>query len=142
MAKDSIVVANILDVHRFPVDGPAGPLNRAGRVRGRSAGPERELDSRRCLREVPALRCFVPCVLAVLYPADLAVNQPGNGVRGPYDLVVVEVIKGIGQANIGGVAVYTSIVSCMFRSVGKVGIKQVKQEIVCIEDSQTGLPWA
>jgi hypothetical protein len=89
-----VVVSILLDVLAVPVDQTARPVDRSLAVGRQTTRPDRQLHSRRSLRVAPLVTRRVPSILAVLGASDLAVDEPGDGVGRPLDLVVVEVVVG------------------------------------------------
>lgn len=65
----------------------------------------------------------VPGVLAELGAADLAVDEPGDGVGRPADLVLVVVVEGVGEGDVASFFVWWGLGSAwMWRDVwGKTG---------------------
>lgn len=97
LAEGGKVVAVVADVVRVPVDGAAGPLNGVLGVGGVTTGPDGELDTGRGLGEVVLVGGGVPGVGLLEGAADVAVDEPDDLVRGPLDLVVVEVLVRVGE---------------------------------------------
>lgn len=90
-----VVVADLLDVLRVPVDCSTGPGDRTGRVGGESTRPEGELYSCWGLWEVPLVRGRVPSVGLLLGASYDTVYGPCDLIGGPVDLVCVPVVEGI-----------------------------------------------
>lgn len=93
--KGGVKVAGLLDIGGVPVNLTTGPSNGSGGVAGETARPDGDLDTRGSLGEGPLVGGGVPVVLAVDGAADLAIDEPLDGVGGPSDFVVVEVVEGV-----------------------------------------------
>lgn len=127
--ESGVEVAGLLDVGGVPVDLTTGPGNGSGGVAGEAAGPDGDLDAGGRLGEGPLVGGGVPVILAVDGAADLAVDEPCDGVGRPLDLVVVVVVEGVRE---GG-------------DVARVVVWPVLALDVDISDShshsQSGMPW-
>lgn len=97
LAEGGKVVAVVADVLGVPVDLAAGPLDGVLGVGGVTTRPDGELDTGGGLGEVPLVGGGVPGVGLLEGAADLAVDEPDDLVRGPLDLVVVEVLVRVGE---------------------------------------------
>lgn len=138
------VVAEALDVGRVPVDRPAGPVDGALGVGVGAARPDGELHAGRRLREVPLVGRRVPRLGPLLGAPYLAVDEPGDVVGGPADLVVVEVGVGVGQGgDVAGVLVCVLRVSVLALGTGvaaidKLTVGNALEIVVCLGDGQVG----
>jgi hypothetical protein len=85
--------SDLLNVFGVPVDLTTSPINGTLRVSLKTTRPERQLDTRRGLREAPVLRCRVPGILALLGSSQLAIDPPLNLVGCPPQFIIMEVVE-------------------------------------------------
>jgi hypothetical protein len=95
-----------------PVDHTTSPVDGTLGISLETTRPQRQLNTGRGLRVVPVLGRLIPGVLAFLGTAEFAINEPLNLVRGPANLVVMEVVEGIRGTDISRIFIWEVVSKC------------------------------
>lgn len=130
-----------LDVLAVPVDLTTSPGDRARSVGAQTGRPERQLNSSGSLWELVAVGSGIPGLRLLLDPVNLAVDGPGDLIRGPVDLVSVPVIKSVSSRSVGSIVIceIKKLARCTPRSsTQKLTIRDALEIVVGLRMLQVG----